>query len=135
MTGLMRDDTARKRWRRKAETSNCLLVRQFEVDGDCRLNLDWVAVEQIGFVLPLFHRVQGGLGKKRVAADNFYCGNASGFSDGRHKFYDSLGAHAESIGRIRGLDLFQQKALGNSLRNGQGLKYGLSDAVARSQIG
>jgi len=111
------------------------LVGQLEVDADFGLDLDGVAVQKIGFVFPLFHGVDGGLGQELVAADDFYVGDISGLADGRHELDGSFDAHAERIGRIRGLDLLQEKTLRNSLRDGEGLKDGFGGIVARGDIG
>ena len=59
------------------------LVRQLEVDADFCLDFDGLAVQKIGLVFPLFHGFYGGLGKERLAADDFYFGDVSGLPDSR----------------------------------------------------
>ena len=60
-----------------------LVVRQLEVDADFCLDFDRGAVQKIGLVFPLFHGFYGGLGKERLAADDFYFGDVSGLPDSR----------------------------------------------------
>jgi len=55
------------------------LLGQLEVDGDLRLNLDRLAIEQIGLVLPLFDRICGGLRQLRIAAQHFHLGDVTVF--------------------------------------------------------
>jgi len=110
-------------------------VRQLEVDGDFGLDFDWVAVQGVRFVLPLFHGIHGGRGEERVAADDFYVGDVSGLSDVRHQFDGAFSAHAESGRRIRGLNFFQEQTLGDSLRDGESLKDRFGGIGARGEIG
>lgn len=99
------------------------------------MDFDGVAVQQVGFVFPLFHGVYGGLDEERLAADDFYFGDVSGLPDRGLQLNGSLGAHAESGGGIRRLDLFQQQTLGNSLRNGECLKDGFGVVLPCGDIG
>jgi len=46
------------------------LFGQLEVDGDLRLNLNRLAVEQVWLVFPLFNRIRGGLGQLRITAQH-----------------------------------------------------------------
>jgi hypothetical protein len=46
------------------------LFGQLEVDGDLRLNLNRLAVEQVRLVFPLFNRIRGGLGQFRITAQH-----------------------------------------------------------------
>jgi len=49
------------------------LVRQLEVDGNLRLDLHRIPIEQIGFVLPLLHRIHRGSRQTRISTHNLYC--------------------------------------------------------------
>jgi hypothetical protein len=117
------------------KTRDWFLVGQLEIDADFCLDLDGVAVQQIRLVFPLLHGVYGGLGQELVAADDFYFGDVSGLADGCHQLDGPFDAHAESGGRIRGLNFLQQKTLRNSLRDGESLKDGFGGIVARRDIG
>ena len=50
-----------------AEFSALSLVRQFEVDRDLRLNLDRLAVEQVGLVFPLLDGIGRSFRQQRLS--------------------------------------------------------------------
>ena len=120
-----RDPSGTLQVRRAGITLERSLVWQFEVDGDLRLNIDGVAVQQIGRVFPPLYRIDGGACQLFISAEHLYIGNGASLGDRGQQLYRAFDLHMHRVGRIDRIDALQQQSLGHPLGNVQFLKDGL----------
>ena len=56
-----------------------VLAWELEDHCDLRLNVDGLAVEQVGFIFPLFNRIRGGVGELRRPTEYFHRSDVARF--------------------------------------------------------
>lgn len=108
------------------------LVRELEVHSDLGLNFDGLAVEEVGFIFPLFDGIGGGFGKQCVSAKNLHGGDVSRLGDGRQELDLSFNVQLESGRRILRLNFLDDEALRDALGDIHRLQHGRGDVGIRA---